>query len=156
MLFELDGGMNSNAASGQPVRIAIPAYGSRIMPRFGQAREFFFAEIDPVSRSLQQLQPRLWDLYSDPPVVRWLVREGVDAVLCGGIHPRFQIALVSEGVEIHWGFRGEVEEVVRAWLAGGCEPLGSLTPTGEENHSCPVRRLAPKPCSCRDQQGEKS
>jgi len=148
--------MNSNAATGKSVRIAVPAYGSRIMPRFGQAREFFFAEIDPATRSLHQLRPRLWDIYSDPPLVSWLAREGVAAVVCGGIHPRFQLALVAEGIEIHWGFRGEVEEVLRDWLSGGCEPLGSLTPGSEENHPCPVRRLAPKPCPCRDQQGEKS
>ena len=148
--------MNSNAAPGQSVRIAVPAYGSRIMPRFGQAREFFFADIDPATRSLGQLQQHVWDLYSDPPLVPWLAREGVAAVVCGGIHPRFQLALVAEGIEIHWGFRGEVEEVLRGWLSGGCEPLGSLTPGNEENHSCPVRRLAPKPCPCRDQQGEKS
>lgn len=148
--------MNSNAATGQSVRIAVPAYGSRIMPRFGQAREFFFAEIDPATRSLDQLQQRVWDLYSDPPLVSWLAREGVAAVVCGGIHPRFQLALVAEGIEIHWGFRGEVEDVLRGWLSGGCEPLGSLTPGNEEKHPCPVRRLAPKPCPCRDQQGEKS
>lgn len=148
--------MNSIAASGQSVRIAIPCYGSRILPRFGQARKFFFAEIDPATHLPRRLHQHDWDLYADPPLVRWLADEGVAAVLCGGIHPRFQLALIAEGIEIFWGFRGEVEEVLRDWLAGGSQPLGSLTAAGEEKNHCPVRRLSRKACPCRENQGEGS
>ncbi len=108
--------MNTNANSEHTVLIAVPCYGSRVLPRFGQAREFFFAEVDLAGRILQGLRRQSWDLYEEPNLIHWLCREGVDLVLCGGIHPRFQVALMAEAIGLVWGFRGEVEEVLRQWL----------------------------------------
>ena len=99
--------------------IAIPCYGNRVMPRFGQTRDICFAEADLSSRRLLTLEQQSWNPADEPLIVRWLHRKGVDTVLCGGIHPRFQVALEAEKIRVVWGFRGEVEEIVRLWLSEG-------------------------------------
>lgn len=148
--------MNATVTPESTLLIAIPCYGSRVLPRFGQARDFFFAEVDLAERSLLRLQRRSWDLYNEPQVVRWLRREGVATVLCGGIHPRFQAALGAEGICVVWGFRGEVEEILELWLCEGdltrdahCRPF-----VGQED--CPSRRMTLGFCTRRDNQGEPS
>jgi len=108
--------MNSPPDVKHWLSVAVPCYGNRVLPRFGQAREFFFAEVDPGDGILYKLQRASWDLYQEPQLARWLKRVGIDAVLCGGIHPRFQLALHAEGIQVVWGFRGEVEEVLQRWL----------------------------------------
>lgn len=98
------------------LRLAVPCYGDRVLPRFGQVRDFFLVDFDPQTRIVCGLQRRSWDPLSQPQLSRWLKSQGIWAVLCGGIHPRFQAALGAEEIGVIWGFRGEVEEVVKAWL----------------------------------------
>jgi len=148
--------MNSTIDSGTTLRIAVPCYGNRVLPRFGQARDFFFAEADLAAGTLHALQRRSWDQYQEPHLVRWLRCEGVVAVLCGGIHPRFQAALNSEGIGVVWGLRGEVEEVVRQWLTER-EP-GNTNDADQVvgRTGCRLRRTVRTGCLHRDGQGEKS
>ena len=123
------------------LRVAVPNYGSRVLPRFGQAREFCFAEIDRRKRVLCRLERRCWNLDHEPDLGRWLVREGVAAVLCGGIHPRFQTALIASGIAVFWGFRGEVEEVLRDWLSRGEEALEASVHSGSATQCGQPRRM---------------
>ena len=148
--------MNSNADPQKTVLIAVPCYGSRVLPRFGQAREFFFAEADLVAGTLQGLQRRCWDLYDEPHLVRWLRREGIEAVLCGGIHPRFQVALYAEGIQVVWGFRGEVEEVLRQWLKEGDLANENQANPFIDETGCQPRRMIRGGCPRRSNQGETS
>ena len=138
------------------VRIAVPCYGSRVLPRFGQAREFFFAEVDPDARTLRGLRRCQWDLHDEPHLGRWLSRAGIVAVLCGGIHPRFQVALLAEGIEVVWGLRGEVEEVVRDWLRSESEPLGRGVRVGFETETRQIWRMVHGTCPWRKNQGDKT
>jgi predicted Fe-Mo cluster-binding NifX family protein len=146
--------MNSIADSEKTVLIAVPCYGSRVLPRFGQAREFFFAEVDRTGGTLHRLQRRSWDLYVEPHLVRWLRREDIEVVLCAGIHPRFQIALGVEGIRVAWGFRGEVEEVLRQWLREG-KPANENHPNPLlDEAGCPSRNLIRGGCHRRNNQGD--
>jgi predicted Fe-Mo cluster-binding NifX family protein len=146
--------MNSTADSEHPVLIAVPCYGSRVLPRFGQAREFFFAEADLASRTLRGLRRQSWDLYEEPQMIRWLCRAGVDIVLCGGIHPRFQVALLSEEIGVVWGFRGEVEEVLGQWLKEEDLAKGYYANSLTGQADCQPRRMTRGACQHRDGQGE--
>jgi predicted Fe-Mo cluster-binding NifX family protein len=101
-----------------PLRIAMPYYGSRVMPRFGLARHFYFVTVDPQTSQVADLQQHMWDPQDKPSVARWLREHQVNGVICDGIHPRFQTALEVEGLWVLWGAWGEVNSVLDQWLAG--------------------------------------
>lgn len=100
------------------LRIAIPYYGQRIMPRFGLARQFCLITADLQQGRIDNLIEARWDPVQEPSVARWLRRNAVAGVICDGIHPRFQTALKTEGLWILWGIWGELDEVLQRWLDG--------------------------------------
>lgn len=100
------------------LRIAIPYYGSRVMPRFGLARHFYFVIVDPHTSQVADLQQHRWDPQDKSSVASWLREHQVSGVICDGIHPRFQTALKAEGLWVLWGAWGEVNTVLEQWLAG--------------------------------------
>ncbi len=100
--------------------VAVPVYGSRVLPRFGLARTFRLAARDGVE--VRDLGERVWDPTREPRLARWLRDQGVEGVLCGGIHPRFQVALELEGLWVLWGQRGEVGSVLARWVRGETRP----------------------------------
>jgi predicted Fe-Mo cluster-binding NifX family protein len=101
-----------------PLRIAIPAYGNRIMPRFGMARVFYLVDIGPQEGRVLNLQLCRWDPRAEPSVSRWLNSLEANGVICDGIHPRFQTALRAEGLWVHWGAWGEIDDVLDRCLSG--------------------------------------
>lgn len=147
--------MNPTSDVKDALLIAIPCYGSRVLPRFGQAREFVFAEVDPGDGVPRRLRRCNWDVCQEPQLARWLRREGIEAVLCGGIHPRFQLALGAEGIRVAWGFRGEVEEVLRQWLNERGPAKENCADPVVAQTVCPSRRMVRKGCPHRDK-GETS
>lgn len=116
MPFVIDPGMKPSGKTESDLRLAVPCYGKRVLPRFGLARDFYLVDFDPRDRTLRAVQQLSWEPLNQPQLSRWLKTQGTWTVLCGGIHPRFQAALYAEGIGVVWGFRGEVEEVVKAWL----------------------------------------
>ena len=100
------------------LRIAIPYYGSRVMPRFGLARNFYLIAIDPQTSQVADFQQHRWNPHAELSVARWLREYEASGVICDGIHPRFQAALKAEGLWVLWGAWGEVSEVLDQWLAG--------------------------------------
>lgn len=109
------------APSNEEIRmlnIAIPCYGSRVMPRFGLAREFYLISINSQTSQVADLKQAKWDPKTEPSVAHWLRELEANGVICDGIHPRFQTALKSEGLWVLWGIWGEVAEVLDQWLAG--------------------------------------
>ncbi len=109
-------GMKRYSKTQSIVRVAVPCYGERVFPRFGQARVFCFAEIDPSGKTPHRLQLRLWPSSQEPQVAHWLRDQGIGGVLCGGIHPRYQAALGSQGIWVVWGVRGEVGAILQEWV----------------------------------------
>ena len=100
------------------MRIAVPGYGNRVLPRFGLARLFWVLELNTARQTITDQTPQPWDPVQNPDLPRWLRGLGVTGVLCGGIHQRFRAELEREGIHVNSGHRGEVEKVVRQWLAG--------------------------------------
>lgn len=100
------------------LRIVIPYYGSRVMPRFGLARHFHFVTVDLQTSQIADLKQHRWDPQDQPLVARWLCEQQVNGVICDGIHPRFQAVLEAEGLWVLWGAWGEVIDVLDQWLAG--------------------------------------
>jgi len=120
------------------IRVALPLYGNRVLPRFGLAREFALADLDCTSEAILEMARSEWPSWRWPSVPEWLKAEGASGVLCSGIHPRFQQALQDEGLWVVWGFMGEVQEVLQLWLLQGA--VQGRGPA--ETSSCCRRRLA--------------
>jgi predicted Fe-Mo cluster-binding NifX family protein len=102
------------------ILIAVPSYENRVMPRFGQARKFHFARVDARASRVIELVPNpLPPLASIFQAILWLAQNGVQGVVCAGIHPRFQAALHDANIWVCWGYRGEISSVIQQWLADG-------------------------------------
>jgi predicted Fe-Mo cluster-binding NifX family protein len=103
-------------AEGTPMNLAIPVYGSRVMPRFGFTRKIMVVTVEDgriVSRKRLKMTPET--LISLPAV---LASERVSVMICGGIHPRFQQAIQGQNIQLVWGVVGEWQDVLQAYLKG--------------------------------------
>lgn len=95
------------------MNIAIPIYGTRVMPRFGSTREMKVITVEDgsiVGNKQVSLTPQTF--------LPCLISEKVSVVICGGIHPRFQQAIRESGIQLIWGVVGEWEEVLQGYLKG--------------------------------------
>lgn len=97
-------------------RLALPCYENRIMPRFGIARSFVLVDIQDHDNRIEKVTRHTWEPDTVPNLPNWLRQQHVDGILCGGIHPRFQIALEAAGLWVIWGFRGDIDTVLNQWM----------------------------------------
>ena len=127
--------------SGSPqdsVVVAVPVYGTRILPRFGLAQVFWLVQrlADGSTRDLGHLE---WSPAVAVHLPGWLKQQRVDGVICGGIHGRFRVALEGHGIWVIGGQRGEARAVFTGWLRGeidvSADPMCSQGAPG-----CGVRR----------------
>ncbi len=98
------------------MRIVIPINGERVSPRIDCAGEFVVVETDEGTiNGFRKLEPpgpeirRLYDL---------LVREDIDLVLCGGIGREDRLVLEAAGIEVNWGWMGDVEDILNRFITG--------------------------------------
>lgn len=110
--------MKGHHSPERQILLALPVYGSRVLPRFCLARRFCVAHVDSTARTARVVDDRAWEPTAAPSLARWLKSLGVAGVVCGGIHPRHHVALENEGLWVAWGYRGEVDQVLSDWLAG--------------------------------------
>ena len=101
--------------AGNTLIIAIPSYADRIFPRFDQAREFFFAEINLKQRRIETLTVHPCPAPAHD-LCRWLSDQGVSGVMCSGIHQHHQIQLQKLGIWLTWGMTGNIELMLQHWL----------------------------------------
>ena len=74
-----------------------------------------------------------------PPTVGFLVRSGVNVLLCGGIGGGAQMALAQAGIRLCGGITGNADSAAAAYLAGTLvfDPNARCTHHDhEESHSC--------------------
>ncbi len=106
---------DANQSSTHRTLIAIPSYGDRVLPRFDQVGEFYFAQVDLAQNTIISVTAH------NPPdklqdVGGWLSKQGVDGVICSGIHQRHQVQLQQLGIWLQWGVAGNIETVLQHWL----------------------------------------
>jgi predicted Fe-Mo cluster-binding NifX family protein len=98
------------------MNIAIPIYGARVMPRFGCTREMMVVTVEDgriVSKKPMTMTPEMF--FALPAV---LAAEQVSVLICGGIDPRFQQAILGQKIQLVWGVIGEWQDVLQAYLNG--------------------------------------
>lgn len=107
--------VSTNTKMGKSLLIAIPSYNDRIFPRFDQAHYFHFAKINLAQRTIETMTTHRWPT-QEQDVCCWLVKMGVQGVLCSGIHHRHQIRFQQAGIWLVWGLSGNIESTLQHWL----------------------------------------
>lgn len=85
------------SAGEQVINIAIPVYGTRVLPRFGYTREMIIVTVEDgriVAHKQIELPSQI-----ETPLAPVLAAEQVSVMICGGIHPRFQDILQGHGLK---------------------------------------------------------
>lgn len=95
--------------------IAIPNYDCRVFPRFDQAREFYFAQVNLEQQRIVSLDCHRYPQHHAQRC-RWLQEQGIQGVICSGIHRHHQLQLQHYGIWLNWGITGEIEAVLQHWL----------------------------------------
>jgi predicted Fe-Mo cluster-binding NifX family protein len=95
------------------MNIAIAIHGNRVMPRFGYTREIIVVTVEDgriVARKRVKITRQTF--------LSLLASERVSALICGGIHPRFQETIERQNIQLIWGIIGEWQDVLQAYLDG--------------------------------------
>ena len=103
-------------------RIAVPydADGS-VFQHFGKATEFKIYEI--VDNAVEKSKVVGCDGGGHDLIGLWLVQQGVNAVICGGIGPGAQGALAAAGVAVFPGVEGSADDAIARLVDMGVKPF---------------------------------
>ena len=98
------------------MRIVIPTCGERVSPRIDCAGTFLVVEA--VRGKMNDMR----EARAEGPELHFLfdllVREKIDVVLCGGIRREDRVALETAGIEVNWGWVGNVKDVLKGFISG--------------------------------------
>ena len=96
------------------MRIAIPAFHTKVSPRFDTAQEFILVEVansNVIDRERLSVKSR-----SISEKIKDLIERGVDTLICGGIDRLSMRQLSFNHIEVYSWITGEVEDAVTCFL----------------------------------------
>jgi predicted Fe-Mo cluster-binding NifX family protein len=99
------------------MKIAIPAFHSKVSPRFDTAQELVLLEVidgTVINRERQPLQA-----YSAAGKIKKLLEEGVDTLICGGIDRLSRQQIGLNRIEVYSWVTGEINDAVSCFLRNG-------------------------------------
>jgi len=101
------------------MRIAIPLVGGELSPHFGHCEEFAFVDVDLENKTVLNSSTVPAPPHQPGLLPRWLVEQGVNLLIAGGIGSRARDMLEAATVEVAAGAgSAPPDAVVRAWLDG--------------------------------------
>lgn len=98
------------------MKIAVPVFRGRISPVFDWATRLLVVETDSDCETCREVRT-LQEAQLAARAIR-LAEMGVDVLLCGGISGSMRSLVEIRGVRVVPWIAGEVEEVLKAFLAG--------------------------------------
>lgn len=104
------------------MRLAITTFGKRISPRFDCAKYLLIVDMNKGEIVKRKEEPV--DGMAGGRRVSFLVERGVQVILTGGILRCDYFAALNAGLEVHAGFMGEVEEILKRYLSGTLPRFG--------------------------------
>jgi predicted Fe-Mo cluster-binding NifX family protein len=107
----------------------------QVAPRFGACRSLLLADIEDGHESGREIAD-LGEIFPEE-LPADLAARGVNAVICGGIHPRFGFALEAQGIEVLSGHTGDADTALHRLAAGH---LGEGDATCRPPHACAMGR----------------
>ncbi len=99
------------------MKIAIPAFHSKVSPRFDTAQELVLLEVidgNVINRERQPLQA-----YSAAGKIKKLLEQGVDTLICGGIDRLSQQRISLNRIDVYSWVTGEIDDAVSCFLRDG-------------------------------------
>lgn len=99
------------------MKIAIPAFHSKVSPRFDTAQELVLLEVidgNVINRERQPLQA-----YSAAGKIKKLLEEDVDTLICGGIDRLSRQQIGLNRIEVYSWVTGEINDAVSCFLRNG-------------------------------------
>ena len=119
------------------MKIAIPYENDQVFQHFGHSAQFklYTAEEGRITGA----EVVSTDGQGHGALVGFLVRNGVNVLLCGGIGGGAQMALAQAGIRLCGGITGDADSAAAAYLAGTLvfDPNARCTHHDhEESHSC--------------------
>lgn len=110
-------------------KVAIASEGSYVSEHFGHCPEYTIFDVDGDTITSKTVIPNPGHEPGFLP--RYLGRLGVTHIIAGGMGYRAQQLFLEQGIEPILGVTGQVDEVMRAFLAGTLERGESLCHGGE-------------------------
>lgn len=98
------------------MKIAIPYENGQVFQHFGHSAQFKFYEAENQQIRSAEIVPTNGQGHG--ALVSFLAHHGVDVVLCGGIGPGAQMALLQAGIQLFGGVSGSADAAAAAYLAG--------------------------------------
>ncbi len=102
--------------------IAIPYSQDEVFQHFGKSSQFKIYTVANGAVASTEVLDTAGVGHED--LALWLVQHSVQAVVCGGIGPGAQGALVAAGIAVFAGVEGAADEAARRLLAGELAPAG--------------------------------
>ena len=111
------------------MRIAVPVVNGKVSAHFGHCEVFALYESDPDAGTVKSVAELEAPEHVPGLLPRWLVSQGTDVLLCGGIGGRARAMLEAGGVEVVSGVEAMAPEeaavlYVRGELEAGGETCG--------------------------------
>lgn len=98
------------------MKIAVPFENGQIFQHFGRSAQFKFYEVQ--DGKLLSSEVVSTNGQGHGALVGFLVQQGADVVLCGGIGTGAQVALMQAGIQMFGGLFGAADTAVADYLAG--------------------------------------
>jgi predicted Fe-Mo cluster-binding NifX family protein len=111
------------------MRIAIPTIGKYISDHFGRCEKYIF--IDTKDNKLIEKFEKASPKHAPSVIPKFLKDEGVDIVITSGIGQKALALFNSFDIKVLTGVTGEVEEIIKNYLAGSLS-TGESTCNHEE------------------------
>ena len=102
------------------MKVAIPRFGEFVAPCFEYSATIAIFTVE----RRKVVDEKDFSLQSREALdrVRLLRDQGVDALICGGVHTRFEDMLVENGISVISWVSGEVDALLRQYLHGDLTP----------------------------------
>ena len=112
--------------------VAIPLFSTRISPRFDCAPAILLVTVQEgriVARQTVQVQ-----VPNPLARINWLCRQGVQAVICGGLSRFSMRMLMDRGVQVFPWVAGDAEDALRLFLDDRLQAGTMIGPGGRGGH----------------------
>ena len=117
------------------MRVAIPTaddrgFDSTVFEHFGKAPYFTVVDTETGQADAEPNRGQHQGGTQSPAEI--IAESGVDAILCGGLGRRAVRLFGDEGIQVYWGAKGKVKEVLEDYSAGRLQQA-------TEEGACPGR-----------------
>ena len=119
------------------MKIAVTYENGNVYQHFGHTQQFCLYQVENGAVTARQIVDT--DGQGHGALAGFLVRQGVEVLICGGIGGGARSALAAAGIQLYGGVSGRVEDAVQRYLRGGLayDPAACCAhhPEGEA-HAC--------------------